>query len=147
MQVYRTPSERFWAKVDKSGECWLWMGCRDRDGYGRFKPTTTTPESGAHRFAYEELVAPIPHPLQIDHLCRNRACVQPDHMEVVTARENTLRGNTVAARRAAQVVCVNGHPFTAENTYRYPSNYRNGGRRCRTCQRSTWLRWKARQVA
>lgn len=99
----RTPEERFWPKVDKDGPlprwapflgpCWIWTGSRSGGGYGRFVVDTTRREStGAHRFSYELLVGPIPEGLQIDHLCRVRACCNPAHLEPVTTAENVRRG-------------------------------------------------------
>jgi hypothetical protein len=82
-------SERFWSKVDKSGDCWLWTGTIT-NRYGRFflAHGRMTP---AHRWAYESLVGPIPEGLTIDHLCRNPPCVNPDHLEPVTVQENVRR--------------------------------------------------------
>ena len=81
-------SARFWAKVDKTETCWLWTGGQSA-GYGRFG-FKGRPNLGAHRFAYELLVGPIPPGLDLDHLCRVRNCVNPDHLEPVTRRENLL---------------------------------------------------------
>jgi len=86
--------ERFWSKVEKTVSCWLWTASTRR-GYGQFvinnKPTP------AHRFAYEQLVGDIPRGLQLDHLCRVRNCVNPEHLEPVTSRENILRGEGICA--------------------------------------------------
>lgn len=90
---------------------------------------------------YRELVAPIPDDLTLDHLCRVRACVNPDHMEPVTIRENALRGETAAARNAAQTHCPQGHEYTGENTYVTTA----GSRRCRTCTREYVRRSKAKR--
>ena len=121
--------ERFWSKVDKSCDCWIWQGTLHPDGYGRFHADRRA--QWAHRYAYELLVEPIPPGLVIDHLCRNRACVNPEHMEPVSNVENVLRGESPAARAARSDRCAKGHLLTPENTYIEPS----GWRRCRTCRR------------
>jgi hypothetical protein len=122
--------QRFWAKVDKTGDCWIWMGSLTDAGYGTF--TVSRSKRGlAHRFAYELLVGPIPSGLELDHLCRRPACVSPAHLEPVTHRENLLRGRTIVAWNAVKTECIRGHPFDAANTYIEPK----GKRRCRTCHR------------
>lgn len=129
-------AERFWEKVDKSGDCWEWTAYK-LNGYGRFGVGGSHKNGGrilyAHRWAYEALVAPIPEGLYIDHLCRNRGCVNPDHMEPVTSGENTLRGISRAAVNARKTHCPHGHEYT-------PENIQYGGRsgrerRCRECNR------------
>lgn len=129
-----TTAERFWAKVDQSAGpdgCWIWTGARTTAGYGHF--TLSKPRRGvyAHRFAYELLVGPIPDGLPLDHLCRNRRCVNPAHLEPVTHRENILRGTSPIPANAVKTHCDQGHEFTPENTYIYS----DGGRKCRTCRR------------
>lgn len=117
-------AERFWSKVEKTGSCWPWTGFCDRKGYGQFSPKSGVTKK-AHRYAYELLVGPIPEGLQLDHLCRVRNCVNPDHLEPVTNRENTLRSPRVHKER-----CANGHEMTQENTYLHGEH-----RYCRICRR------------
>lgn len=123
-------ANRFWAKVTlgTKDECWLWTGCIQTRGYGQFRGYQSK-HIPAHRFAYEALVGEIPEGLVIDHLCRVRRCVNPAHMEIVTQRENILRGDGVAAHHARKTHCIRGHEFTPENTIRHPH-----GRNCRACR-------------
>ena len=116
---------RFWAKVNQTPTCWLWTAST-RNGYGAyFHAGQMTP---AHRVAYEHLIGPIPEGLEIDHLCRVRACVNPAHLEPVTHQENQLRGPYIGGK-ANQTHCIHGHEFTPGNTYIRP----NGTRNCLTC--------------
>src|SRR4051812_38920185 len=99
--------------------CWLWASAVERNGYGRIR-IGSGQRAQAHRFAYEYFVKPIPAGLQLDHLCRERSCVNPAHLEPVTGRVNTLRGRCgeVAKRRHAAVThCPFGHEYTSSNTY------------------------------
>ena len=131
--------ERLWAKVDKSGDCWQWLGGFDRHGYGRHWHTEQG-DRRAHRLAYELVKGSIPDGLTLDHLCRNKWCVNPDHLEAVTAGVNVLRGDTPAARNAAKRECWAGHPFDERNTH-----VRADGRReCRACMRD---RMRARRAS
>lgn len=132
----------FWASIDKTDDCWNWTGIVDAVGYGRFNIDYQAWR--AHRFAYELLVGPIPDGLVIDHLCRNRRCVNPEHLEAVTDQVNILRGTGTSAVHAAQTACVNGHPFDEANTiYRKYS----GERRWRTCRACLRARNLAREAA
>ena len=121
--------DRFWMKVDASGPCWQWTGGRNSKGYGHCRLDRET-TFVAHRLAYLMLVGEIPDGMQLDHLCMNRACVNPDHVEVVDGRTNTLRGNAMSARYARRTHCGYGHPFDEENTRIWGKD----GRRCATCQ-------------
>lgn len=129
LDLDRSPEQRFWAFVDKTPTCWLWRGGAMADGYGHFWLNGRTVK--AHRVAYEWLRGSIPTGLQLDHLCRTPACVNPSHLEIVTGRVNTLRGNTFPARNSIKTHCPQGHPYDAENTYLSPS----GRRHCRECGR------------
>lgn len=136
--------ERFWSKVDKqksvASRCWVWTGGSFRDGYGQFHPYGWRRKVQAHRYAYELLVGPIPEGLTLDHLCRNRSCVNPHHLEPVTHRVNILRGVGASAMHASATHCPHDHPYDDENTYiRY-----DGRRVCRICQRK-WDREKMRK--
>lgn len=125
----RTVEERFWAKVspEPNSGCWLWVACVDWDGYGQFHAAKQTT---AHRFSYEMHKGPIPDGLQIDHLCRVTCCVNPDHLEAVTAGENARRSMSFAGRNARKTHCWRGHPLSGENLYIAPSGYRN----CKECR-------------
>lgn len=130
---------RFWSKVAQTGnvfECWDWMGSErvKGQGYGQFATVINgkRKNNAAYRFAYETTIGPIPGGLTIDHLCRNRKCVNPWHLEPVTSTVNTLRSEGPSAKNAVATHCVNGHEFTPENTYGRESRSR-GGRVCKTC--------------
>lgn len=114
----RLPS-RFWAKViaerhaQLPSACWTWVGSRDPEGYGQ--SNTRGRVFKAHRMAWIALVGPIEDGLQLDHLCRLRACVRPAHLDPVSCRENTLRGIGPAARNARKTQCANGHLLSGSN--------------------------------
>jgi len=133
-------ASRFWSKVNKDGDCWLWTAVTNHHGYGMFNAGTDGPIVRAHRWSWEAENGPIPEGLVIDHLCRIRTCVRPSHLRVVTNRENVLAGDTFAARKAAQTHCVHGHSL--EGAYITKKNQR----KCRTCVsiagRKRWLERK-----
>ena len=129
-RVFHGPvKSRFPHLIDKSGNCWEWLGSRNPDGYGTISIDNRI--SYAHRIVYEMEVGAIPEDLELDHLCRNRACVNPEHLEPVTQRVNTLRGEGFAAINARKTHCIHGHPFDEKNTYITSA----GHRLCRTCNR------------
>lgn len=113
----------FWARIDATGDCWEWTGKQTAKGYGQY--TTRTKTWRAHRAAYQALVGPIPETLTLDHLCRNRLCVNPDHLEPIDNRTNILRGHSPSARHARQTACIRGHVDW--------TRLRDGKRRCQTC--------------
>lgn len=115
-------------------ECWIWPGAPDIGGYGRVMVNGKAGQ--AHRQVYEHLAGPIPEGLTLDHLCRNRRCVNPSHLEPTTGRENTLRGEGPGAVNARRTHCVNGHAFDEQNTY----TTKEGHRGCRACGREWWRR-------
>ena len=82
----QTPDQRFWSKVDKSGECWLWTGAKNSEGYGHLR--TGGEHKSAHRRAYELLVGQIPDGQYIDHTCHVTSCVRPEHLRLATAKQN-----------------------------------------------------------
>jgi hypothetical protein len=128
-------TDRFWSKVgeDPSTGCWDWNAYCTPDGYGMFNVKHRT-KRYAHRLAYESVVGLIPKGLQLDHLCRNRACVNPAHLEPVTQRENLRRGDGFPGRNARKTHCPKGHLLSGANVY----VARKGTRRfrhCRACHR------------
>ena len=115
--------------MDKDGPngCWLWVAKQNGHGYGSLRVGSIAGRGNnavAHRIAYELLVGPIPEGLTLDHLCRVRNCVNPEHLEAVTHRVNILRGSGASARNAAKTHCKHGHPLVPENIYRNPNGYR-----------------------
>jgi hypothetical protein len=131
------PFERFIRKIETNREpdgCWNWRGSGEGHGYGLFGVKRFM--ARAHRVSYEYYVGPIAPGLQIDHLCRNRRCVRPDHLEPVTQRENILRGTSPSAANARKTECLRGHPLSGDNLY----VDKKGGRSCRECTRQQGAR-------
>lgn len=135
-----TALQRFWARVDKTDTCWLWNRVyKGNSGYGTL--SINGKETRAHRFSYETFVGPIPKGMTIDHLCRVRNCVNPEHLEPVTPRENTLRGTAPSAFNKTKTHCKKGHLFAGNNLYVNP----RGDRNCKTCKAIWQKDWQIRR--
>jgi hypothetical protein len=118
--------------------CWIWTRSTTHAGYGQFRCDGTMKYS--HRAMYEVLRGAIPAHLELDHICRNRRCCNPDHLEPVSHRENILRGCSPIALFAKAEHCIYGHAFTPENTIHV-----QGGRRCRECKKQRDRRYWERK--
>jgi hypothetical protein len=126
--------ERFWRNVHKTPWCWVWTGYERGEGYGWFWFRSRA--MPAHRWAYEQAKGPVGDGLQLDHLCRNRACVNPDHLQPVTCRTNVLRGNAPPAANARKTHCKRGHLLGLPGKQ---------GRKCAECHRQRTLTcWRKR---
>lgn len=116
---------RFWSKVEKTDSCWNWNGAVNGTGYGSIY-SIGTGLTMAHRFSYMLTHGEVPEGLTIDHLCRNRRCVNPAHLEAVDHRTNCLRGTGMSSRNASKTHCNCGRPFDIITS--------QGARGCRTCR-------------
>lgn len=127
----QTIQERFWSKVRITNTCWLWMASCNKDGYGVFRLNRSMKK--AHRMSYAWVLGEISEGFELDHLCRHRNCVRPNHLEPVTHLENMRRGDITAmgAPNRDKTYCIKGHEFTKENTYLTKDCKRS----CRECMR------------
>lgn len=123
---------------DPSG-CWIWTGYILPTGYGQADRNTAM-----HRYMFEQVVGPIPAGKQLDHICRTRNCVNPEHLEPVDLATNVLRGESPAALKALQTHCDRGHELTPENTYVAPGK-KESSRECFTCRKRRTREWAAKQ--
>lgn len=137
----KTAEERFWDKVspEPNSGCWLWCGAADRKGYGLFYFNDKCGK--AHRFSYKTFAGPLVDGLQLDHLCRNPSCVNPLHLEQVTAKENIWRSDTVTAVNARKTHCHKGHALFGDNL-RITTR---GRRECIVCHREHVRRHRSKQ--
>lgn len=110
-------------------DCWVWTGPQYPNGYGKHRLGPGQPERAAHRISYEHHIGPIPNGQQLDHLCRNRLCVNPSHLEPVSPSENTRRQDHANRRKTH---CPQGHEYTEANTVVRP----DGRRDCLACRRA-----------
>lgn len=138
----------FWSKVNKTKSCWLWTAALHSAGYGVVRINCSKENRKgelvyAHRFVYESLRGPIPHGLHLDHLCRVRNCVNPDHLEPVTGKVNALRGTSPAAKNAKKTHCKRGHELAGENLYLRPDT---GTRQCLICKHLNFKEWYAKKT-
>lgn len=121
-----------------ANSCWLWLGAKTDRGYGTLRRNGKNHR--AHRFSYALYVGPIPEGMEIDHLCRVRHCVNPDHLEAVDHRTNMLRSENFTGQNARKDACPSGHPYDEANTYVVPST---GRRMCRQCLYDRNARYEA----
>lgn len=126
------------ARLAESG-CHVWTGRLDRHGYGQM--TIDSKTLRVHRVNFILTRGPLLREVKLDHLCRNRACVNPDHLEPVTDKVNILRGDSPSAVNSRKTHCYRGHEFTLANTY-----HLKGGRCCRACGRIRASAYKAKKA-
>ena len=129
-------------KKVSTDDCWLWArATTPSGGYGIMGIAGTGKTNHAHRILYEHWVSTIPQGYDVDHLCRVTLCINPSHLEAVTRRENTIRGNLPEVSRQRQLSkthCPNNHPYSGDNLYSRP----DGGRDCKNCQRERTKRYQ-----
>ena len=136
--------EGIWERVhpEPNSGCWIWLKALNQAGYGHM--TVRNKQVGAHRISYMAFKGEIPHGLELDHLCRNPSCVNPDHLEPVTRKVNVRRGRAGehrAAVESAKTHCPQGHEYTPENT-----RVRGTSRYCKACHRISYKKWRAKNA-
>jgi hypothetical protein len=158
-RIHGDDDRRFWSKVnmETANGCWMWTDVPGKHGYAQVRMGGRGGKFVlVHRWAYENLVGPIPEGLTVDHQCHNRdascpggdacehrRCVNPDHLEAVSLRENTLRSGGASAVNARKTHCKRGHPFDEANT----CISKDGNRSCRACRLAYVRAWRAKEAA
>ena len=137
---------RFWLRVEKTATCWIWKGHVLAKGKAYGQVHIRGKSMMAHRYPWEQKHGPVPPRLQLDHLCRNRLCVNPNHLEAVSARENIMRSTGVAAINAKRTKCVNGHELSPENTKTSLRKDGNTRRHCRKCWAAANRRYREKKL-
>ena len=139
-----TPEQRFSAKINKEGPvwngtpCWLWTGLLDA-GYGRFRIGRKMVR--IHQWSYNHHIGAVPFGLELDHLCRNKHCANPLHLEPVPHKTNVLRGNSLQAINARKTHCIHGHELNGNNL-----SLQRGSRQCKVCKRDSYWKCKKRKA-
>lgn len=125
--------EKLWDKINKSSTCWFWFGAIDKDGYGIW--TSKKKTYRVHRFMYELYNGKILSGMVIDHLCRIRNCVNPEHLRAITNKENILCGVGITAQNSRKIVCNKGHDLSGKNLYVYKNKKGGVDRHCLKCDK------------
>lgn len=133
----KTIEQRFWSRVDKNSKngCWLWQGVKS-GGYGYMRYYKDGRRKSCHLVSLIIHGIKVPKGKEVDHSCRNKSCVNPSHLEVVTHKENILRGTSIPARNSKKICCMHGHELTLDNIF----SSKRGDRQCKKCRSNNYYR-------